>query len=119
MVRAVYGHSRNFGRPGNLAPNASFDLLFVFTGNGPQRDRATGKIGAGSEPRDQGDPKAPGSTQSPARLPPEYPHRTKRLDSLTCRRCTREEGAVVVVRIPHADSWLLGFPPRTRFSRRS
>ena len=44
MVRAAYDHNRNFGRPGNVAPSASFDLLFAFTGNGSQRDRATGKI---------------------------------------------------------------------------
>jgi hypothetical protein len=34
MVRAVYDYNRNFGRPGNnLAPNAPFFLLFLFTGN--------------------------------------------------------------------------------------
>jgi hypothetical protein len=34
MVRAVYDYNRNFGRPGNnVAPNASFFLLFAFTGN--------------------------------------------------------------------------------------
>jgi Animal haem peroxidase len=44
MVRAAYDHNRNFGRPGNVAQSASFDLLFAFTGNGSQRDRNTGKI---------------------------------------------------------------------------
>jgi hypothetical protein len=44
MVRAAYDHNRNFGRPGNVVPSASFDLLFAFTGNGSQRDRNTGKI---------------------------------------------------------------------------
>jgi len=34
MVRAAYDHNRNFGRPGNILANASFDLLFLFTGNG-------------------------------------------------------------------------------------
>ena len=37
MVRAAYDHNRNFGRPGNVIPSASFDLLFAFTGNGSQR----------------------------------------------------------------------------------
>jgi Animal haem peroxidase len=44
MVRAAYDHNRNFGRPGNVAASASFDLLFAFTGNGSRRDRTTGKI---------------------------------------------------------------------------
>jgi hypothetical protein len=44
MVRAAYDHNRNFGRPGNVAANASFDLLFAFTGNGSQRNRTTGEI---------------------------------------------------------------------------
>jgi hypothetical protein len=44
MVRAAYDHNRNFGRPGNVVPSASFDLLFAFTGNGSQRDRTTGKV---------------------------------------------------------------------------
>ncbi|MBD2054678.1 hypothetical protein H6F88_01305 [Oculatella sp. FACHB-28] len=39
MVRAAYDHNRNFGRPGRVIPNASFDLLFAFTGNGFTRDR--------------------------------------------------------------------------------
>jgi hypothetical protein len=40
MVRAAYDHNRNFGRAAAgqtqapLIPNASFDLLFAFTGNG-------------------------------------------------------------------------------------
>ncbi len=35
MVRATYDFNRNFGRPGtNVIPNATFDLLFAFTGNG-------------------------------------------------------------------------------------
>lgn len=38
MVRAVYDYNRNFGRPAprenSLIPNASFFLLFLFTGNG-------------------------------------------------------------------------------------
>ncbi len=34
MVRAAYDYNRNFGRPGELLPNASFDLLFAFTGKG-------------------------------------------------------------------------------------
>jgi hypothetical protein len=35
MVRAVYDYNRNFGRPGNnFQPNAAFNLLFTFTGNG-------------------------------------------------------------------------------------
>ena len=33
MVRAVYDYNRNFGRPGRSLPNASFFLLFLFTGN--------------------------------------------------------------------------------------
>jgi Animal haem peroxidase len=33
MVRGAYDFNRNFGRPGNnVLPNASFDLLFLFTG---------------------------------------------------------------------------------------
>jgi hypothetical protein len=44
MVRAAYDHNRNFGRPGNVIDNASFDLLFAFTGSGSQRDRTTGEI---------------------------------------------------------------------------
>ena len=44
MVRAAYDHNRNFGRPGNVIPSASFDLLFAFTGNGSQRDRTTGAV---------------------------------------------------------------------------
>lgn len=35
MVRAAYDHNRNFGRPGKVIPNAPFNLLFQFTGNGP------------------------------------------------------------------------------------
>jgi hypothetical protein len=38
MVRGVYDFNRNFGRPGNVLPNSSFDLLFLFTGNGVQRN---------------------------------------------------------------------------------
>jgi len=34
MVRATYDYNRNFGRPGNVIPNAPFDLLFAFTGKG-------------------------------------------------------------------------------------
>jgi hypothetical protein len=34
MVRDVYDFNRNFGRPGRGLPNASFGLLFLFTGNG-------------------------------------------------------------------------------------
>jgi hypothetical protein len=34
MVRAAYDHNRNFGRPGNVISSASFNLLFLFTGNG-------------------------------------------------------------------------------------
>lgn len=37
MVRAAYDFNRNFGRPGNVLPNTSFDLLFLFTGNGFER----------------------------------------------------------------------------------
>lgn len=40
MVRAAYDHNRNFGRPGVVIPNASFDLLFAFTGKGFTRDQA-------------------------------------------------------------------------------
>ncbi|MDJ0638599.1 MAG: heme peroxidase family protein [Paracoccaceae bacterium] len=32
MVRAEYDHNRNFGRPGNLTPRATFEQLFSFTG---------------------------------------------------------------------------------------
>ena len=39
MVRGVYDFNRNFGRPGNVIPQTSFDLLFLFTGNGFQRQR--------------------------------------------------------------------------------
>ena len=39
LVRGAYDHNRNFGRPGAdgnvpVIPNAPFNLLFVFTGNG-------------------------------------------------------------------------------------
>jgi len=34
MVRGAYDYNRNFGRPGNVISNASFNLLFLFTGNG-------------------------------------------------------------------------------------
>lgn len=34
MVRAAYDYNRNFGRPGVLIGNASFNLLFAFTGKG-------------------------------------------------------------------------------------
>jgi heme peroxidase len=34
MVRAAYDHNRNFGRPGNVIPSASLNLLFLFTGSG-------------------------------------------------------------------------------------
>ena len=37
MVRAAYDHNRNFGRPGNVISNASFNLLFLFTGSGSTR----------------------------------------------------------------------------------
>ena len=40
MVRGGYDHNRNFGKPGNVLPFASFDQLFLFTGNGFQRDPA-------------------------------------------------------------------------------
>jgi hypothetical protein len=39
MVRAGYDHNRNFGKPGNVAPFASFNLLFTFTGNGHVIDK--------------------------------------------------------------------------------
>ena len=32
MVRGAYDYNRNFGRPGKVIPNASFSLLFKFTG---------------------------------------------------------------------------------------
>jgi hypothetical protein len=42
MVRGAYDHNRNFGKnnggPGVVAPIATFDLLFLFTGNGFARD---------------------------------------------------------------------------------
>ncbi len=38
MVRGGYDHNRNFGSPGNVLPFASFDQLFLFTGNGFQLD---------------------------------------------------------------------------------
>ena len=44
MVRAVYDHNRNFGRPGNVIPTASFDLLFAFTGGGSTRNSSTGAV---------------------------------------------------------------------------
>jgi hypothetical protein len=34
MVRAAYDYNSNFGRPGNVIPFASFNLLFTFTGSG-------------------------------------------------------------------------------------
>jgi hypothetical protein len=44
MVRAAYDHNRNFGKNGTnqgvVAPFASFDQFFLFTGNGFQRDNA-------------------------------------------------------------------------------
>ncbi len=39
MVRGGYDHNRNFGKPGNVAPFASFNLLFTFTGNGHVIDK--------------------------------------------------------------------------------
>jgi heme peroxidase len=43
MVRDAYDHNRNFGKKdggrGVILPVASFDLLFLFTGNGFVRDR--------------------------------------------------------------------------------
>jgi hypothetical protein len=39
MVRGGYDHNRNFGKPGNVAPFASFALLFTFTGNGHVIDK--------------------------------------------------------------------------------
>ncbi len=48
MVRGAYDHNRNFGRnnggPGVVAPVATFDQLFLFTGTGFERDRNTGAI---------------------------------------------------------------------------
>ncbi len=44
MVRANYDYNRNFGRPGNVFPVATFDLLFTFTGSGFLRNPATGEI---------------------------------------------------------------------------
>ncbi len=42
MVRGAYDHNRNFGKheggPGVVAPIATFDQLFLFTGNGFVRD---------------------------------------------------------------------------------
>ncbi len=42
MVRGAYDHNRNFGKnnggPGVVLPIASFDQLFLFTGNGFERD---------------------------------------------------------------------------------
>lgn len=42
MVRGAYDHNRNFGKngegPGVVAPIATFDQLFLFTGNGFLRD---------------------------------------------------------------------------------
>ena len=38
MVRGGYDHNRNFGKPGNVLPFASFNQLFLFTGNGFQLD---------------------------------------------------------------------------------
>ena len=40
MVRGGYDHNRNFGKPGNVLPFASFNQLFLFTGNGFQLDPA-------------------------------------------------------------------------------
>ena len=34
MVRASYDHNNSFGRPGDVIPEASLDLLFRFTGGG-------------------------------------------------------------------------------------
>jgi hypothetical protein len=34
MVRAAYDWNRNFGAPGDRRPSSSFELLFLFTGNG-------------------------------------------------------------------------------------
>ncbi|MGB0128310.1 MAG: heme peroxidase family protein [Rhodocyclaceae bacterium] len=43
MVRGAYDHNRNFGKkgdgPGVVTPIATFDQLFLFTGNGFIRDR--------------------------------------------------------------------------------
>ena len=36
--RGGYDHNRNFGKPGNVLPFASFNQLFLFTGNGFQLD---------------------------------------------------------------------------------
>ena len=41
MVRRAYDHNRNFGKEANVIDEASFDLLFLFTGNGFQRGRGT------------------------------------------------------------------------------
>jgi len=38
LVRGAYDHNRNFGKEANVIPTASFDLLFLFTGNGFRRD---------------------------------------------------------------------------------
>jgi hypothetical protein len=36
MVRAAYDHNRNFGKESNVAPQATFEQEFLFTGNGFQ-----------------------------------------------------------------------------------
>jgi hypothetical protein len=47
MVRDRYDYNRNFGKkdggPGEVLPTAPFDLLFLFTGNGFQRQGDTTK----------------------------------------------------------------------------
>ena len=41
MVRGAYDHNRNFGLEANVAPVATFDDLFLFTGNGFLRQNGT------------------------------------------------------------------------------
>jgi len=38
MVRAFYDFNKNFGRPGEILPNSTLDLLFQFTGGGGNLD---------------------------------------------------------------------------------
>ena len=40
LVRGAYDRNRNFGKEANVIPIASFDLLFLFTGNGFARNPA-------------------------------------------------------------------------------
>ncbi|MEJ2860159.1 peroxidase family protein [Actinomycetospora flava] len=41
MVRGAYDWNRNFGAPGDFVPNAGFNLLFLFTGDGKLGDNPT------------------------------------------------------------------------------